>query len=252
MTPVNTTFLFGDHRIATATSGRGAFAHTFGGPHDRAGASRADCGGILIHLLHRLDLTDPAVPIAVPGVRWLPIYYCFDFRVNVLGYRLLSDDAMVAYFPTDDPNVTAHEEWPGEDYPLEFPRSDIRVAPHAYDPTDLDDAYRWAGVFGIDRLSEPDRAAARHRVAELAEILGFYAPETEEEFDEALSSPFLQGKPTGPCLNPECGAQRLTTVALMPAEPVAGVNTFGRWGDARVIVQLCPTCHALRVSNECD
>jgi hypothetical protein len=68
-------FLFADWRVATATAGRSHYGHTFGGPHDRAGASREECGGILIHLLHRLNLDDPAIPFTVPGIQWLPLYY---------------------------------------------------------------------------------------------------------------------------------------------------------------------------------
>jgi hypothetical protein len=136
------TFLFGEYRIATATSGRSNYGHTFGGPHDRKGTSRADCNGILIHLLHRLDLTDPAFPLTIPGVRWLPFYYCFDFRANDLGYRLISDDELVTFFPDDDPNVSKQESWPDDDYPPEFPKSGIKVAAYDYDPTDLEDAYR--------------------------------------------------------------------------------------------------------------
>ena len=195
------------------------------------GTSREACNGILIHLLHRLDLTDPAIPFAIPGVRWLPFYYCFDFRVNDLGYRLISDDELVTFFPEDDPNVTDHEEWPGEEYPQEFPKYGIRVAAHDYDPNDLEDAYRWAGVFGIGKLSKHDRAAAKRRVAGLMDGLGFEVPQTEEEFDEALSSPFVQGKPDSPCLNPKCLNRkkkgRLTPIALMPAEPVKGFTRSG-------------------------
>ncbi len=84
-------------------------------------SSRKDCNGILIHLLHRLNLDDPAIPIAIPGIRWLPFYYCFDFRANDLGYRLITEDSLVTFFPDDDPNVADREEWPDEDYPLEFP-----------------------------------------------------------------------------------------------------------------------------------
>ncbi len=257
MAKAHKTFVFGDNRIATASSGRGEYEHSFGGPHDRTGASRDECNGILIHLLHRLDLTDPAVPIAIPGVRWLPLYYCFDSRANDLGYRLTSDEDLVAFFPEDDPNVSDHEEWPGDDYPHEFPKSSIQVAAYNYDPTDLDDAYRWAGVFGIGKLSGRDQAAAKRRVAELVEGLGFHPPETEEEFDEALSSPFIQGKPDSPCLNPECPNRRrkgqLTTIALMPAEPVKGVQTFGRWGSSvQLIFLMCRECYTIRVTNQCD
>lgn len=252
------TFLFGDYRIATANSGRSKYGHTFGGPHDRRGTSQQDCNGILIHLLHRLDLTDPAIPVAIPGVRWLPLYYCFDFRANEIGYRLISDEEMVTFFPDDDPNVTKKEEWPDDEgYPLEFPKSDIMIEAHDYDPTNLDDAFQWSGVFGIGKLSERDQLAAKSRVAEWVEGLGFWAPETEKDFEEALSFPFMQGKPDSPCLNPECcnwkKKGQLTPIALMPAEPVKGVHTFGAMGGGvQLIVQMCPRCHTIRVSNQCD
>lgn len=249
-------FLFGDWKIARARAGRGRFGHTFGGPPDRAGTSRAECHDLHIHLLHRFDLTDPAIPFSVPGVRWVPIYYCFDFRLNDLGYRLLSDDALTAFVPTDDKNVSATESWPDENYPMEFPRSKIAISPHPYDPTDLDDAYSWAGVFGIDKLSPKKQAAAKRREAEWTESLGFHPPETDDEFREATGRPFSQGRPKGACLNPDCeNASRigsLATVALIPGEPVPGVHTFGQWGKGvQLIVQKCPLCHTFRVSNEC-
>ncbi len=252
------TFLFGHHRIAAATSGQSKYEHTFGGPHDRKGTSREHCGGILIHLLHRLDLTDPAVPIRIPGLRWLPFYYCFDFRANELGYQLVSDEELVTFFPKNDPNVSKEESWPDDEgYPLEFPSSSIKITAYDYDPTDLDDAYQWAGVFGIGKLSKPDQKAAKERVAELMEGLGFYPLETEEQFAETLFSPFMQGKPNSPCLNPKCSNRKkwgsLTSIALMPAEPVEGVHTFGRWGSGvQLIFQLCPKCFTVRVSNQCD
>jgi hypothetical protein len=255
MLPSLTTFLFGQGRIAAAVSGRGKYDHTFGGPHDRKGAGREACRGVLIHLLHRLDLTDPSIPIAVPGVCWLPLYYCFDFRVNDLGYRLLSDDAIEVFIPTDDPNVSDEEEWPGDGYPSEFPRSGIRIDHHDYDPTDLEDAYRWAGVFGISKLSSRDQAAAKRRAAEQAELFGSFTPEMDEEFEEALSSPFPQGRPNTPCLNPRCPNRSrkgsLHPIALMPAQPVKGVHTFGEYGGGVwLIFRMCPKCHSIRVSNQ--
>ena len=238
-------------------AGRSEYAHTFGGPHDRRGADREDCSGILIHLLHRLDLTDPAIPFTIPGVRWLPFYYCFDFRANELGYRLISDEELVTFFPTDDPNVSTEESWPDEDFPLEFPKSSIKIAAYDYDPTDLEDAYRWAGVFGIGKLSESDQAAAKNRVAESMDTLGLGRPATEKDFDEALSSPFMQGKPDSPCLNPKCSNRnnkgQLIPIGLMPAEPLKGVHTFGRWGGGvQLIFRMCPRCYTIRVNNQCD
>jgi len=121
----------------------------------------------------------------------------------------------------------------------------------------LDDACRWAGVFGIGRLSKRNQAAAKKRVAKLMDGLGFGMPETEKEFEDALSSPFMQGKPDSPCLNPECSNRKkrgqLTTIASMPAEPVKDVHTFGRWGSGvQLIIQMCPKCYTIRVSNQCD
>lgn len=250
------TFLFGDQRIAVAASGVSDYGHTFGGPPDRKGTSREECNGILIHLLHRFDLSDPAIPISIPGTRWLPLYYCFDFRANDLGYRLISDESLVTFFPDDDPNVTDHEEWPGEDYPLEFAHSRIAATTYRYDPANLNDAYAWAGIFGIERLSKADQAAAKRRAAREIEDMGFDSPETDEEIQQALCNPFLQGKPNDCCLNPGCpNHQRkgnLSTIAFMPAEPVKGIQTFGRWGAGVILIfQMCNKCRTIRVSNQC-
>lgn len=247
------TFLLGDYRIAAAVKGRGKYGHTFGGPHDRKGTSRKDCRGILIHLLHRFDLADPAIPVSIPGIRWLPLYYCFDFRANDLGYRLVSDGALVTYFPKNDPNVSTSEEWPHDDYPTEFPQSSIKIAREDYDPTDLEDAYFWAGVFGIDKLSKRDHAAARKRAAKLATGLGFAAPKTEEEYAEALSGPFTQGKPNAACLNPKCAGSKqggsLVPFALMSPEPLPGIRPYGDAG-VQLLFQICPRCSTIRASNQ--
>lgn len=208
-------------------------------------------------MLHRLDLTDPAIPIKIPGVRWLPIYYCFDYRANALGYRLISEDKLETYFVKDEPNVSSEESWPDDEgYPLEFPRSDIAIGAVPYDPTQLEDAYFWSGIFGIEKLSKRNQSHVRKRIAKEADLFGFAPPETEEELRESLNNPFMQGKPNNPCLNPKCPNHevrgQLSTIALMPAEPVKGVHTFGKWGaDTRLIVELCNRCSSLHVSNEC-
>jgi hypothetical protein len=87
--------------------------------------------------------------------------------------------------------------------------------------------------------------------------LGLGAPETEPDLEAALSSPFMQGKPDSPCLNPKCANRKkkgqLTPLALMPAEPVMGVHTFGRLGGGvQLIFMVCPKCCTIRVSNQCD
>ncbi len=248
-------FLFGLSRVAAVGGGSGAFAHTFGGPSDRVGASPAECGGRRIHLLFRLDLSDPAVPIALPGVRFLPLYYCFDFRVNELGYRLTTDGAMTTYFPENEPNVSGHEQWPADDYPAEFPRSPARVEPVRYDPADPADAAAFAGVFGVGGLSPENRADFGARAAEFAELFGFDPPGTDDELAELLPAPFAQSRPSGRCPNPDCDAhrsgERLRSIALVSGEPVPGVRPWGDHGaGVQVVFESCPHCHAVLATNQ--
>ncbi len=85
--------------------------------------------------------------------------------------------------------------------------------------------------------------------------LGFDRPETDDEYDDAFSSPFMQGKPNNKCLNPACqnhvAAGHLSVIALMSGEPVKGVHTFGRWGDdVTLVFELCAKCNTINVSNQ--
>jgi len=184
----------------------------------------------------------------------MPLYYVFDLRANELGYRLTSESSMVTYFPSDDPNVSESEEWPSDGYPSEFPLSKITILPRGYDPTNLDDAYFWAGVFGVSQLSSNDQAAARKRVAKLMEDYGMDPPETDEDYDSCLSSPFAQAKPSSDCLNPDCENHgvydKLQVVAIVPPEPVPGVRLWGG-ADVQIVFELCPSCYTIRASNQC-
>ena len=206
--------------------------------------------------MHRINLEDPLIPLNVPGVQWLPLYYCFDFRVNELGYRLTSDEDLEVFFNNDDPHVSTDEEYPADDFPTEFSKSDIALDRFAYDPTNRDDAYRFGAVFGLDRLSRVDRKSVLDEHAEHMEMLLDWRPDTEEELLEELASPFAQGRPNSRCLNPDCSNNTATgslaVIALMPAEPVPGVYTFGgRYHEGQLIFELCPRCHTIHVSNQC-
>src|SRR5262249_13809973 len=102
-----------------------------------------------------------------------------------------------------------------------------------------------------------DQEVVKKRVSEHARLFGGVVPRTEKEFQEALSNPFMQGKPNRPCLNPKCSNHakrgKLSVISLMPAEPVKGVHTFGRWGSGvQLIFEMCPKCYTIRVSNQCD
>lgn len=250
------TLFFHDEKVTSATAGTSKYGHTFGGSIAHDGAARQRCLDRQLHLLHRINLDDPLMGAAIPGVQWLPLYYCFDFRVNELGYRLSSDDDIEVFFWPDEPNVSAVEGFPDDDYPMEFPRCSIQLDWSPYDPTDRKEAYSLGAVFGIDKLSQDDRRWVLEQEAEQFEMANGYRPDTEEELLEALSFPFAQARPNSACPNPACSNHsthgNLSVLALMPAEPVPDVQTFGSWGGGvQLIFELCPECHTVHVSNQC-
>ena len=109
------------------------------------------------------------------------------------------------------------------------------------------DNCRWLGLV----CTKPMLACPKRGMLIVAQVERYLSP------IKALSSPFMQGKPNSPCMNSKCSNWKkrgqLTTLALMPAEPLKGVHTFGRWGGGvQLIFQLCPKCCTIRVSNQCD
>ncbi len=247
----SSTLCFHDHRVTCAKEGISKYGHTFGGPIAHPGATRKKCKGRLLHLLHRINLQDPVIGLKIPGVQWLPLYYCFDFRVNAFGYRLTSDADLQVYFWRKEQNVSKEESFPDDDYPTEFPQRKIALKRFSYDPTNRKDAFSMAGVFGIDRLSAKDRAWVLRQEAATS-----ISSETEEELLASLSSPFVQCRPNSQCPNPDCknhairGA--LQPIALVPNEPVKGVQLFGLYeDDVQLIFELCPDCNTIHVCNQC-
>lgn len=259
MIPDGETYLFGDNKISLATPTRGKSRHTFGGKDRFRGSSRADCDGILVHLLHCFDLTDNDLPFDLPGMRWLPLYYCFDFRVNTIGYRFRDDESLEFFFDRDDPHTSEKEEWPDDNYPLEFPEVAIQVDALTYDPTNFDDVKVWTGVFGIGKLSPQDQERLRDDTLQWFEICNAPEPESEEELWDGAHMPFMQGRPGSQCMNPVCEYSQqerqgqLRTIAITGNTPVDGVHVFGPHGDGIMFIfQACEKCQTIRVENQCS
>ncbi|GAA4444308.1 hypothetical protein [Novipirellula rosea] len=247
------THVFGDLTIVDATAGSSSYGHTFGGPVDRSDALPDQTNGIRLHMLHRFDMNDPLMPIQLPGLRWLPLYYVFDFRANEVGYQLTSDSKMITFFSDNEPNISDAESWPADDFPLEFSPHPIRLALHDFDPTDLDDVARWAGIFGIRYLDDDRLAELKRRIDTDCDEIGDYRPEGDDYFDY-LSSPLWQGTPNNPCINPECSNHQiprsLKMLAVVPYKPIEGLEI---WGGACVdtLFEICPLCRTIRASNQC-
>jgi hypothetical protein len=248
---------FHNWTITSACDGLSEYEHSFGGPPAHAGAQRKNCNDRLLHLLHRINLEDPLIGLHIPRVQWLPLYYCFDFRVNAFGYHLSSDEVLRVYFWPNEPNTSKTESYPDKDFPRHFAKTGITLASYDFDPTDRNDAYDFAAVFGLDKLSPKDRAWVLRKEADACQAMLGYRPETEAEVVASLSRPFGQGRPDSPCPNPDCKYHKkkghLQVIALVPGQPVPGVHMFGRWGDGvQLIYELCPNCHTIHVSNQCD
>ena len=245
--------LFGELEIIDVAAGQSDYAHTFGGPPDREQAFPDHTHGIRLHLLHRFDLSDPLVPLSVPGLKWLPLYYVFDFRVNEVGYKLSSDSSMTTYFPSDDPNVSTEESWPSPDFPMEFTVHSVKVSTRLFDPSSLEESETWAGVFGIEHLNKKQRAKLRKRIEKHCKTFGMYPP-SDDDLAEFLNSPFWQGPPKGTCLNPSCSNYRLSNTlnvfAIVPHDPIPGLEIWGG-ADVQIIFEICPLCHTIRSTNQC-
>jgi hypothetical protein len=66
------------HKVSRVVEGTDdQFLHVFGGRRQHKGTTPHGCKAPL-HLLYTFDTTDPAFPIKVPGIRYLPLYYSFD------------------------------------------------------------------------------------------------------------------------------------------------------------------------------
>lgn len=257
MLPEDNAFLFGVLKLAKATpnsQGR----HTFGGNTPFRGATREDCDGLLVHHLYSLDLADPALPFSPPGLKSLPLFYCFDFRANTIGYRFSTDDSLQFFFDRSDPNLSSEEEWPYEDYPERFPRVPMSITPVPYNPQDPEDVYAWAGIFGMDHISKEGEELLQKKARESARLWQQDAPQTREELSDYLDMPFSQGRPTSRCMNPLCEysqqdrRNQLRTIAIVPNCPTKETYLFGKYEDDVILIfQMCEKCQTIRVSNQC-
>src|SRR5713226_4961082 len=70
----------------------GSYTHTFGGDLRYDGAVPEGCP-VPVHLLFRLDLTDPVLPIRIDSeYRFLPLFCAFSYDGSPMSYRVRSDD----------------------------------------------------------------------------------------------------------------------------------------------------------------
>jgi hypothetical protein len=260
------------------------FGHTFGGELSEFGIRCINLEQPL-HVLYHLNLSDPAVGVKLPGVKWLPLLYGFAYATydGMIIYRVVNDTEVELIAPADpqyDP------DFPYDNYPKSFPQSAVSFAREPYDPTIAEDALSLAAVFGVDRLSEREM----QRAVAIIEREGwrtdeFYSARRPQDFIRSdYRLPFMQGAPSKSCDNPECTAEiayrtepmEITLpeefAELVGGEPIRveasevrrdSMRVFAlhqpesddelMWGDpfVQLIFEICDVCHCIRVSNQC-
>lgn len=233
-----------------------------------------------LHLLYRLNLNDPAIPIRLPGITWLPL--CYDFGYSAYDgkciYRVVDDSCVELIWPEKpkfDPN------FPYPKYPSSYAQSNLCLEKVPYDAKQADDALSLAAVFGVDELPPAEMQKAIKFVAENTGLMKTwcgeeYGWEPAHVVESMYPRPFLQGAPSRECENPHCTAEvvrhstaitfevpEFDATVNVPSRPVRrdSLTTFALYeseirdspvlDDIQLIFQLCDACHCITVRNQC-
>ncbi len=225
----------------------GDFAHTFGGDPADFGLFFIDAP-MPLHLIYRIDLTDPEVSLDVPGVRWLPLLYCFNYGTECC-YQVSSDSEVVLLSPFNQ-----EHNWPPWDAPESFPLAQTCFSRVPYDPRDPNDALSFKGIFGWDELNRQqlDKALilARDRCSYSEED----GPDPSWSYEDVISCmyepPFVQGAPDNQCMNPSCDNHSCKVIAIQDH----AVDSELIWPSCFVqtIWEICETCNSIIATNQCS
>lgn len=219
-------------QIQVANGGPHGFLHSFGGPPKHEGAVFHGCDKPL-QLLYTFDLSDSRVPVRLPGIRWLPLYYAFIYDASPIYYRIASDQQVV---------IVRQEETQWTDG---FPYSDL---PDAF-------PFRWAEVSDLRPLEDVIKAANGEELwKEMLEEDAQAGIENDSNDLIALASGLWQGAPKTECINPDCEKQTMNVLAVVYHDDVDGVSFWGPSGDEegiQIVYEICPLCAMLRATNQC-
>ena len=220
--------------------------HTFGGQTSDFDIVLADAP-LPLHLIYRIDVRDPLVPFWLPGVRYLPLLYCFNYGTECC-YQVLSDTNIKLLHPCKKAKY-----FPPWEAPNSFPRLALSFSQQPYDPTNADDVLNWKGIFGWDELTENERERALDLVRERTSLTADDGPEADWTYADAIRSmyhpPFAQSKPYNSCGHPDCEDSQLRVIALQDNVEESEMI----WPDPGVqtIWEMCSSCRCITVSNQC-
>jgi hypothetical protein len=230
------------------------FGHSFGDSAPYAGLA-AFRRRPPVHMLFRLNTTDPAVGVELPGANWLPLLCAIRYGACDLGYRVVSDQEVRILHQQE---AKPWEEFPTADYPATLPPRPLALVEGSYDPANPRDVLLHAGVFGYDHLAPGQFAAVVRYVVDegIYEASPYAWASPEEYLRQGISLPFEQGRPQAPCPDPACANHArptsLRTFALFQEAEGESRKLWGPNGEnLQVIYQVCPQCQAIRTTNQC-
>lgn len=231
------------------------FGHVFGGPADYTGL-RAFKRQPAVHVLFRLNLDDPAIGIALPGSRWLPLLCAIRYGACNLGYRVISD-AKVDILHQEQSK--AWHGFPYHGYPKQLPERPVRFEEVPYDPENPRDVLFGWGVFGISHLTVKQYQKLKRHIRNdphLQVVVSLDYATVDDFLQEGVASPFVQGRPVDGCPDSSCPrhkrTQSMRTFAVFQEQASEVRNLWGPSCESlQIIYQICPKCSAIRVSNQC-
>lgn len=214
-----------------------AFQHLFGGSPTHRGI--VPHGNIQpLHLLYTFDTDDPLFPIHIPGIRYLPLYYCFPYNAGAMSYRVVSDDEIQILFM--ETNHVEHD-FPYENYPNEFPAVPVSLVPISNEENGiLTRSVLTDDWFDIESLPKSDRQFLRQSCYPFTQIGG--------------EQRMWQGVPDAYTYNQRWHHKELMDVfAVIWNNPVPNVHLWDDEpnDDTQIIFQFCPKCHSIYVCNRC-
>jgi hypothetical protein len=265
------------------------YHHTFGGDSESYGLRFVNVSAPL-HLIYRLNQDDPAIPVVLDGLQYLPLVYGFRYAANSneFIYRAINEFEIEVLSPTE---MILEGEFPDPEHLDPFPSEPVAFRQLPFNPAMAEDALYLQAIFGIGELSPTELQRAITLGLSNSSYCDFSRSNlpgsdwTDEQILRNLGrAPFLQGAPAKSCTNPGCTAEiayhvdeRETELSPVVAE-IRGQATMRieardvrvdtmrviaihepEWGDevmwgdpfVQMVFEVCACCQCIRVSHQC-